>query len=336
MDFNRLFQCRPDSLVYIKHLELRILELESACSSHYPESLGSQQQINGQCRPCEVCRNPNLYQGLGSQEISADSIRLASESSPEDQSSSADSIRLAPESSHNNQSSSADGIRLASESSHNNQSSQHDRSPERTYAFIPYEPLVITASSVGKDSSTLTKPTQKKKDHLSLFTSSVGNLPQSSAWKNWATIDETQRKNIVFNLVSGLAFRNDDNPIASEQPVTVSIILEYGTSMEPVEMKDTSAESVAKRPFACFQELIFCSLCAVALEVNPKANVFQAMRSVFRCDAQPKTLQGRIRGAKWANRAIYLLSRTNWGSYSWDIIYVGMKHISIFPRQANF
>ncbi|KAJ5967162.1 hypothetical protein N7501_003410 [Penicillium viridicatum] len=106
--------------------------------------------------------------------------------------------------------------------------------------------------------------------------------------------------------------------------------------MEPVEMTDTSAESVAKRPFACFQELIFCSLCAVALEVNPKENVFQAMRSVFRCDAQSKTLQGRIRGAKWANRAIYLLSRTNRGSYSWDIIYVASNQVNFYSEFNDY
>ncbi|EKV04072.1 hypothetical protein PDIG_91260 [Penicillium digitatum PHI26] len=101
-------------------------------------------------------------------------------------------------------------------------------------------------------------------------------------------------------------------------------------------MRGTSAESVANSPFACFKELLFCSLCAVALEVMPKEEVFQHMQSVFCCDAKPKALRGRIRGAKWANRAIYLLSSTVWGSCSWDIIYIGMKRIPGFSRQANF
>lgn len=301
---NRLFQCRGDGLVYIQHLEFRILELESACSSRYPDTLGSQQQIGRQCRPCEVCRNPNIYQGLGgSREISADSIRLASESGDDNQS-------------------------IASESCHDNQSSQHSRTPERAYTFIPYLP---TASSVVKDSSTPTKPTQRKRNHLSLFTSLVSNLPESSDWKNWASINETQRKDIVFCLASGIAVPKNDSHIASDQPTTIPILLKkYATSMEPVEMKRTSAGSVANSPFACFKELLFCSLCAVALEVMPKEIVFQYMQSVFRCDAQSKSLRGRVRGAKWANRAIYLLSSTNWGSCSWDIIYIGMKHISSF------
>ncbi|CAI7647787.1 unnamed protein product [Penicillium discolor] len=288
MDRNRLVQCQGDNLAYIKHLELRILELESACSSRSPESPGSQQQISGQCRPCEVCRNLNLYQDIGgSQGISVDSIRLASEGC------------------------------------HDNQSSQHNRPPESTFAFIRYEPSVTTASSTM--TNTMTKSAQKKRNRLSSFISSIGNLPESSHWKSWASMSETERKMIIFSLVSGLTFPNVENPISSEQPAPISILLEYGISMEPAEMKYASVKSAAKRPFACFQELIFCSLCAVALEVTPKENVFQAMQSVFRSDADSKSLRARIRGAKWANRAIYLLSRTNWGSCSWDIIYIGSK-----------
>ncbi|KAJ5882297.1 uncharacterized protein N7529_000969 [Penicillium soppii] len=296
MDRNRLIQCQGDNLAYIKHLELRIIELESTCSSRHPESPGSRQQIRGQCRPCEVCRNLSLYtQDVGdSQEISSDSIQLASESC------------------------------------YDNQSSQHNNRPlESTFAFIPYEPSVMTESPVTTDSLALTKSAQKSRNRLSSFISSVGNLPESPHWKKWTSISETQRKNIIFSLVSGLAFPNDENPIVSKQPAAISILLQYGTTMELAETKPTLAKLGAERPFACFQELIFCSLCAVALEVTPKENVFQAMRSVFRSDAKSESLRARIRGAKWANRAIHLLSRTNWGSYSWDIIYVGMEQFQV-------
>jgi hypothetical protein len=302
MDFNRLFQCQEDYFGYIKHLELRILKLESACSSRCPESLRSQQQINEQCRPCEVCCNPNSYKDLRFQGIFADSLPLASESCHEDQTNS---------------------IRQASESSHDNLSSQQNESSERT--FIAYEPGVTTVPPV-------TEPAQREKKRLSEFASLVGDLPQSSAWVNWTTIHETQRKKIVFRLVSGFTFPKEVKLIASEQSKIISMLQNYGASMETVDKEDTSPESVAKRPFAYFQELIFCSLCAVALEINPKEIVFAVMRQVLERDAIDKTLRGRIRGAKWANKVIHLLSRTNWGSYSWDIIYVGMKHISIFPR----
>ncbi|KAJ6001122.1 hypothetical protein N7481_001531 [Penicillium waksmanii] len=282
----RLFQCQGD---YIKHLELRIIELETACLSHYPEL-----RREGQCRPCEVCRNPNLYTKDfgGPQESSGDSFRLASEICQD------------------------------------NQSSQNDRPPESTFAIIPYEPSIIIEPPATTDSSTPNVPAQKKRCRFSSFTSSVGDLPESSNWKKWASISETQRKKIVLSLVSGLTFPNDENPIASRQPAPIPILLEYGKSMEPAGLTHTSAKSAEKRPFACFQELVFCSLCAVALEVTAKEDVFQAMQSVFQSDAGSKSLRARIRGAKWANRAIHLLSLTKWGSCSWDIIYVGMKHIS--------
>ncbi|KAJ5593079.1 hypothetical protein N7537_009983 [Penicillium hordei] len=106
--------------------------------------------------------------------------------------------------------------------------------------------------------------------------------------------------------------------------------------MKPVGMKRTSAESEVNSPFARFKELLFCSLCAVALEVMPKEIVFQYMQSVFCCDAQPKALRGRIRGAKWANRAIYLLSRTNWGSCSWDIIYVASNQVNFYSEFNDY
>ncbi|CAG8908532.1 unnamed protein product [Penicillium egyptiacum] len=301
MDHNRLIQCQGDNLAYIKHLELRIIELESACSSRYPESPGSQQQISGQCRPCEVCRNLDHYaQDVGaSQEISSDSIRLASESC------------------------------------HDNQSSQHNnRAPGSTFAFIPYEPSVTTESPVTTDSSTLTHSAKQQWSRLVSFTSSLNDLPRTSHWKKWTSTSEGQRKNIVLSLVSGLAFPNDDNPIAPELPAPISILLEYSKSMEPAEPKCASAKSAKNRPFACFQELIFCSMCAVALEVTPKKIVFEAMQSVFQSDAESKSLRTRIHGAKWANRAIYLLSRTEWGSRSWDLIYAANNQVN-FYRQFN-
>lgn len=303
MDRNRLIQCQGDNIVYIKHLELRIIELESACSSRYPESPGSQQQISGQCRLCEVCRNLSLYtQDVGaSQRISADSIRLASESC------------------------------------HDNQSSQHNnRPPMSTFAFIPYEPSVTTETPVTTDSSTLTHSAKQQWSRLVSFTSSLSDLPRTSHWKMWTSTSEDQRKKIVLSLVSGLAFPNGDNPIAPELPAHISILLEYGKSIKPTEQKCASVKSAKKRPFVCFQELIFCSMCAVALEVTPKEVVFEAMQSVFQSDAESKSLRTRIHGAKWANRAVYLLSRTEWGSRSWDLIYAGMKYIRSLSVQANF
>ncbi|QQK46745.1 hypothetical protein Pdw03_1643 [Penicillium digitatum] len=68
----------------------------------------------------------------------------------------------------------------------------------------------------------------------------------------------------------------------------------------------------------------------------PKEEVFQHMQSVFCCDAKPKALRGRIRGAKWANRAIYLLSSTVWGSCSWDIIYIASNRVNFYSEFNDY
>ncbi|KAJ6076868.1 hypothetical protein N7499_008849 [Penicillium canescens] len=73
-------------------------------------------------------------------------------------------------------------------------------------------------------------------------------------------------------------------------------------------------------------------MCAVALEVTSKKIVFECMQSVFQSDAEFKSLRTRIHGAKWANRAIHLLSRTEWGSRSWDLIYA----VTAANNQVNF
>ncbi|KAJ6159176.1 hypothetical protein N7485_012002 [Penicillium canescens] len=75
-------------------------------------------------------------------------------------------------------------------------------------------------------------------------------------------------------------------------------------------------------------------MCAVALEVTSKKIVFECMQSVFQSDAEFKSLRTRIHGAKWANRAIHLLSRTEWGSRSWDLIYAANNQVN-FYRQFN-
>ncbi|KAJ5971848.1 uncharacterized protein N7479_001766 [Penicillium vulpinum] len=299
MDYTRLIQCQGNDPTYIKHLELRIIELESTCSSRYPETSGVQQQISGQHRPCEICRDPNLStQDIdASQEISADSIRLASESC------------------------------------HDNQSIQHsNRPPGSTFAFIPYEPPVTTEPLVTTDSSALTDSARQQWNHLDSLASSLSDIPKTSRWKVWTSTNDDRRKNIVLSLVSGLVFPNDDNPIAHELSAPISILLEYSKSMEPAEPRCASANSEEKRQFIYFQELIFCSMCAVALEFTPTEVVFAVMRSVFQSDAKSKTLRARIYGAKWANRAIYLLSRTRLGSCSWDLIYI----VSAANNHVNF
>jgi hypothetical protein len=270
MNYDRLIQCQGNGIAYIKHLELRILELDAQLSC-FPES---------QRRPCKVCQNPSHYRNdVGSsQELYGDY--------PHDQS----------------------------------------RSPENTIQIISYEPPNQGDPPVITNSPTPTVARIREWERLLSFASSVSNLPKSTGWKNWISNGEPDRKKVVLNLLFGLASPDAGDFLLSTAPLaspTASILLKYSKCIRPTENTDTTISK--NRPFTCFQELIFCSLCAVALEVTSKEKVFPVMRSVFGSDAQEKTLRVRIRGAKWVNRAMYLLSISTWGLRSWDIIYIGMN-----------
>ncbi|KAJ5447689.1 hypothetical protein N7445_002510 [Penicillium cf. griseofulvum] len=254
MDNNRLIQCQGDNLAYIKHLELRIIELESDCSSRDSEPLAIQ-QLSRQRRPCEVCRNINhCTQIVGTSEETSASVLLASESD------------------------------------HDNQSSQNR---PRWSTFIPYEPPVTTKSLLTTDPSTLTDSAKQQWNRLAKFASSLSDLAKTSQWERWTSTGEDQRKNIVFDLVSGLAFRNGGNPIEQELSELQIILKEYSSSMQPA--------SAEKRPFACFKELLYCSICAVSLEIFPHEFVFRTMQSVFQSDAGRKTLRTRIHAVNQVN-----------------------------------
>jgi hypothetical protein len=59
---------------------------------------------------------------------------------------------------------------------------------------------------------------------------------------------------------------------------------------------------------ACFQELVFMSLCAVASQTSENtASVYEAMRLYKNTNPREKHLKKLIRGAIWANRSIFAL-----------------------------
>ncbi|KAJ5394750.1 hypothetical protein N7509_000008 [Penicillium cosmopolitanum] len=269
MACDRLIECKGDKSSYIKHLELRIIELDNAYSPSSPEAQ----------RPCTVCQNPSHYiQGVETQ-VSADDF------------------------------------------------DHQQRIPESSLQIFFYEPRNKCELPVTAGTPLPTKATTRELHRLSSFASFISILPESDDWKRWTAISELNRKEIVHQLVSGPTL--PDHTFLSTSALTtpeLSILLDYSKCI-PREEMDTTA-------LACFQELIFCSMCAVALEVAPKEHVFQAMRSIFRSHATEKSLRGRIRGAKWANRVIDILSGTTWGLCSWDIIY-NVKHRVNFFSQFN-
>ena len=88
---------------------------------------------------------------------------------------------------------------------------------------------------------------------------------------------------------------------------------------------------------ACFHELVFMSFCAVALKtVDDADSVFEVMRSYSGSEAQEKHLIKLVRGAIWANRSIFALSKTSWGSAGSSAFLVGkLEHHSQLYLLAN-
>ncbi|KAJ5974757.1 hypothetical protein N7481_008464 [Penicillium waksmanii] len=78
------------------------------------------------------------------------------------------------------------------------------------------------------------------------------------------------------------------------------------------------------RKVACFRELVFVSFCNVVLKMgHDEADVHKIMRNYSGSKADEKHLRKLIAGAKWANRAIFALSKTCWGSKSWEVFFAG-------------
>lgn len=89
---------------------------------------------------------------------------------------------------------------------------------------------------------------------------------------------------------------------------------------------NASPEGEFYRKLACFRELVFVSFCAVALKVvSDTASVYEVMRSYTGSKAQGKHLIKLVRGAIWANRSIFALSKSPWGSKCSDCFFIGMS-----------
>ncbi|KAJ6002336.1 hypothetical protein N7522_007563 [Penicillium canescens] len=70
--------------------------------------------------------------------------------------------------------------------------------------------------------------------------------------------------------------------------------------------------------------------------VESKDDVYETMRGVFGSDAYSKRFETLIRGAKWVNKVISLLSHTRWALRSWDIFLVAARQVSYYARFNDF
>ncbi|KAJ5771507.1 uncharacterized protein N7511_003558 [Penicillium nucicola] len=288
-----------DDAAYILFLEARIFQLEDSLGQPFRQStyLGtssSPADFNGVRNQVEACEKPHCH---------TRQIQIAPETQSPD-----------------------GGTEPAPEDSDEPGRIHKDGGNPDAFNIIEYSPTVQLesnrTSNCARDQS---KKHQLKT--LSRFISFINNLPDSEIWKNWVSaLDEIQRKEyleaLVQNCGSGtprFASLRTAKELAevSSKPTDISILSQYASSMVSFGMLN--------QQLACFQNLVFVSLCAVALEnIEDKDGVHAVMRKVLGSDVSSKQLVKLVRGAKWANSLVSLLSKTKWASRSWDILCVGM------------
>lgn len=160
---------------------------------------------------------------------------------------------------------------------------------------------------------------------LSEVYSKFQSLFKSEKWKVLFSYNESRRQEIVRHLISGLVPLKSKSPSVLSSNPLISALHRYSESMKATTLDQETKPK--NRPFACFRELIFCSMCAVARMTTKSEIVYDIMRSVYGSDACSGRFRALIRGAKWANEAIYHLSLTKCGKRSWDIVYTSKRLI---------
>lgn len=278
----RLFQCRGDSSTYIQHLELRVLDLESAhATCRCPNSERGRQLTNVQSRSCDVCEDPGRYFKSVSPARPVDSFSF---SRPD----------------------------------------ESDNSTLQVEIWQPQREVVKKTSS-----------TKSHAKAIAQLYSKFESLPNSDNWKDLMSFNEVSRKEILLRLISG--FDSPENISLSNVPPNslTSVLHEYCKSMQATLSAQAGKRKSKNKPYTCFRELVFCSLCAVAQKYIESETVYNIMRSVFGSDASSDRFRALIRGAKWANKIIYHLSQTKFGLRSWDMIYSGTKLVRINVVRAN-
>lgn len=290
----RRFSFEGDDAAYIRFLEDRVHELESTLQTSIsreaqvqrmdlPQSHSAKSQVNNICEGTSDCRTQSVR---GSENAVPGCL--------------------------------GDGTRLANARQAEGQDTQpSDDARGATFEIIEFNPFRDPKLHLNKGKPEARSQTAKKQRQLlSQFTRFIRDLPKSEVWLEWVSVSDSERQRIIHHLIQGFAPTGLKASPPGILSTELAILAEYGNSM--------AKSSTTPRQFTCFRELIFCSLCAVALRsVENKEEVYETMRKVFGSDAGTKTFEALIRGAKWINHAICLLSRTGWALQSWDIILLG-------------
>ncbi|SPB49721.1 unnamed protein product [Aspergillus niger] len=172
---------------------------------------------------------------------------------------------------------------------------------------------------------------ERQHQALSEFKRLICDLPRTETWKEWISVADPKREEFVRGLVEGFAPPDVLSALPRKSPMSTELALlhEYGNSVK--------VSCATGRQWKNFRELIFCSLCAVALRsTRSNDDVYEAMRNVFGSDAKTKSLEALVRGAKWVNRTISLLTNTEWALRGWDTAFLAARRIRFYARFSDY
>lgn len=285
-----------DDAAYIRFLEARVLELQQALQLETRTRVANSLRSQGDPNEAGIQRKPG---------------RFTNNARPIDDASERQGW--------------ADGIHPPLETRDEQRYDAEDtNSDSQTFKVIEYNP-----TQHKKPAPSPSREKQRQSKNLSNFAVFLDELPGSRAWLDWCSTNG-ERLVLLRGLVQGYSLVTPcslslkaPKVLSNEfsNSTETSILFEYARSI--------ITSGIKNRQVACVQELVFVSLCAVALrndENTEKEIVYNIMRQVLRSDAQLLQLQKLIRGARWANRAISLLS-SRWKTRSWDILFVGMLFV---------
>lgn len=333
MSCSRRIQFDGDDAAYIRFLEERVFELEAtfhrppqqrACiatpqSSRGQGDLTSNQrenfEIDGQNATCSG--TSEMRNSLGGVQPRLDSSESQGDKQHSQNPDEADSQ--------------CTGLRIIEYNPQNNNKSLKQKTGESARAQLEnlnrQTTQQVSHSLDGTDDQRSRSQSEVQRFRVqSEFGTFLDNLPLD-LWKDWVSpVDEVQRRDILRGLVQDYAFHASTHGSSGKAPEA-----SY-TSSRPVDMIPilhqygifTMRSSGLDRKLACFRELVFVSMCGVALRISgDRDRVYEVMRTFRGSDTGSKHLGKLICGAKWANRAISLLSQTKWASRSWEVIFAG-------------
>lgn len=221
--------------------------------------------------------------------------------------------------------------RASSRDSHDHNCPDEAGNQSADLQVIEYNPSQVSSATGKRIFNGQTRA--RWQSNLDLF---LAKIPSLDHWRSQEPELSRQSRITLKILVQGDASSHEktkaSSPMSSESVSIIPILSQYCDFT-----MNMSPEGDFYRKLACFHELVFMSFCAVALKtVDDADSVFEVMRSYSGSEAQEKHLIKLVRGAIWANRSIFALSKTSWGSAGSSAFLVGkLEHHSQLYLLAN-